>query len=117
MDDFLLLIHGLMKVALVIGVLVLVATAPSPAIAFGLQEEPSASADSSSAARIEAAGWEADERRSSSRCIPYVDDDDWMESSSYDHGMNLDGTPMNGDLDLNGNSFGDCGGPFDWGDT
>jgi hypothetical protein len=44
------------------------------------------------------------------------DDDRWLESDDTPS-MNLDGTPMAGDLDLNGNVYGDCGGAFDGWDS
>lgn len=40
------------------------------------------------------------------------DDDHWLESDDQPS-VNLDGTPMCGDLDLNGNVYGDCGSAFD----
>ena len=46
----------------------------------------------------------------------HADDDRWLESDDTPS-MNLDGTPMAGDLDLNGNVYGDCGGAFDGWDS
>lgn len=100
MEDLPLLADGLMKVALLVGIMVLVATAPSAR---------SASPN----------GWREanpDERRhhfcddSDFDCRRLDDDDDdlgtsWMRTS-VGPAVNVDGTPMSGDLDINGNPFG-----------
>lgn len=108
MNDALLFIHGIMKLTLVLGVMVLVATAPSQASTReqGLQTGlvPAATSDHD------------DEPSWGRRMLRAGDDDRWLESDDTPS-MNLDGTPMAGDLDLNGNVYGDCGGAFDGWDS
>jgi len=115
MDDLLPLIHRLMKVAPLIGVMTLVATAPSPAVAASHQEQSSIRAGAVDPELMKAVACNADERRSSGRRTLYADDDNWIESDGSSPCMNLDGTPMNGDLGQHGNSVGDCGGSLGWG--
>jgi hypothetical protein len=107
MGDALLFIHGIMKLTLLLGVMVLVATAPSQASTrgHGLQTglAPAATCDHD------------DEPRWGHRML-HAEDDHWLEFDDTPS-MNLDGTPMAGDLDLNGNVYGDCGGAFDGWDS
>lgn len=107
MDDALLFIHWLMKLALVLGVMVLVATAPSQASTRGRGLQ---------IGLVPAATCGHDDEPSWSRRMLHADDDRWRESDDTPS-MNLDGTPMAGDLDLNGNVYGDCGGAFDGWDS
>lgn len=108
MDDVLLCIYSLMKIALVAGVMVLVATAPSRASATGQERQT---------------GWvqaavcdQEDDEPSRSRRMLDVDDDRWLEADDASPSMNLDGTPMCGDLDTNGNFYGDCSTSSMWDD-
>lgn len=100
MDDALLFIHGLMKLALVVGIMVLVATAPSRASATDQERRTG---------WVQAAVCDQDDEPSRSRRMLDVDDDRWLEADDASPSMNLDGTPMAGDLDTNGNFYGDCG--------
>ncbi len=104
MNDVLLFLDGIMKIALVVAVMILVATAPSrtDATAHGLLAVAAQAADH---AQDDEPGW-------SRRMLHAQDDDDWLESDDQPS-ANLDGTPMLGDLDMNGNVFGDCGGALD----
>jgi hypothetical protein len=99
MHDTLLLLHGVMKVMLVIGVMVLVATAPSRASASShqIQTGPAHSV----------ALHEDDSPTWGRRMLHATDDDRWLEPDDQPF-TNLDGTPMAGDIDLDGNFFGDC---------
>ena len=140
MDELLFLLHGLMKVALCAGVLVLVATAPSLSAA-------SAHTDQAPVDSLPLQGWtglhitddlalpwatgfhsdnaghasplgmdhdsvlEVDQyefddcsRGASSRL--FGTDDSGIEWAEDQPLINTDGTPMNGDLDLQGNAFG-----------
>lgn len=102
MDDVLFLLHGLMKVMLIAGVMVLVATTPSRA------GTPSHEMQTGLA---QTSDHDQDDKPSWGRRMLHVDDDDrWLQSDDH---MNLDGTPMCGDLDLNGNFYGDSGSAFD----
>lgn len=133
MDDLLLLIDGLMKVALVVGIMVLVATAPSRAVTAADQglSGPlfTGLVGASSAAH----------RNGGSMTDSFADDDDlvdrsalehpvfsdmetvdhepdhWrydsnhvsmMEFDLFEHSTNIDGTPMAGCCDINGNAYG-----------
>lgn len=110
MGDLLLLMHGLMKLALVIGLIVLVATAPSVEAATGDQSSGLRSErgvangatqtemdhDAPSRARTRLDGWT-----------------NWVDSEDSSPFFNLDGTPMNGDFDIHGHAYGDCGCDFD----
>ncbi len=107
MDDVLLFIHGLMKIALVAGVMVLVATAPSRASATAQEREPG---------WVQAAMCDQDDEPSRSRRMLDVDDDRWLEGDDASPSMNLDGTPMAGDLDICGNFYGDCSTSSMWDD-
>ena len=138
MDDFLLLIDGLMKVALVVGVMVLVATAPSEAsaaadghwhegalfagmvgasaahhddggsIRYAFEDddnfaEPSAlnqtNGMSAVAHQHEADHWRHDSEHESHRST-------LIEFEPFEHSFNIDGTPMVGCCDINGNAYG-----------
>ena len=111
MDDLLVLVHGLMKLALVVGVMVLVAAAPAATAAAERRPGPSLTHGIAVAATAGAAAYDDDALgRERSRLD---DGDDWMDSDDSSPSMNLDGTPMNGDLDLNGHFYGDCGCDFD----
>lgn len=99
MSDLLLLIHGLMKIALVMGLMVLVATAPSQAHATSQGQQTVAP---------HAIEHEEDDEPSWGRRVIH-DDDRWLEADEGSPCMNLDGTPMAGDLDIDGNFYGDCG--------
>ena len=133
MDDLLLLIDGLMKVALVVGIMVLVATAPSRAVTAAGQGLSGSLftglVGASSAAH----------RNGGSMTDSFADDDDlvdrsalehpvfsdtetvdhepdhWrydsnhvsmMEFDLFEHSTNIDGTPMAGCCDINGNAYG-----------
>lgn len=110
MGDLLLLVHGLMKLALVIGLIVLVGTAPSVGAATGDQSSGFTSErdiangdkkmeidhDAPSQARTRLDGWT-----------------NWADSEDSSPAFNLDGTPMNGDFDIHGHAYGDCGCDFD----
>lgn len=145
MDDPLLLIHGLMKIALLIGIMVLVATAPSGALAagHGLQGSLLAGVVGTSAGQLDDSG---------SRSYAFDDDpfagrsaleqtsliagtrdheadygrhdgeyeshgSSLMETDPFDHSFNTDGTPMCGDFDIHGNAYGvtDCHFDDSWG--
>jgi hypothetical protein len=111
MDDLLVLVHGLMKLALVVGVMVLVATAPSAATTSG--KGSGNSLVQSTSAHVSAQVVD-DHDEPYGRTRSRLDDSGtWMDSDDSSPSMNLDGTPMNGDLDLNGHVFGDCGCDFD----
>lgn len=107
MDDLLVLVHGLMKLALVVGVMVLVATAPS-ATAAAERRSDLTSAHVVAVAATEGAAAYDDEALGRGRSR-LDDGGSWMDSDDSSPSMNLDGTPMNGDLDLNGHFYGDCG--------
>lgn len=145
MGDLLFLLYSLMKVGLVVGVMVLVATAPLAATA-------------SSTARGQGASWFTDAVGTPSRhhiddrSLGYVfaeddtvaaqqglhqfdligaaprDDepDHWRNGSEYEspaspgmepdlfeHSINVDGTPMCGAIDINGNVYGITESHFD----
>lgn len=131
MVDLLLLIHGLMKVALVVGVMLLVATAPTSAAVADrtVDHPPSAQSISSSLAggmsddtgavhlpafdqawHLEAGRAEPDQDhwRNESARVSATDDDHFPR-----HTMNVDGTPMFGNIDINGNSWGITESHFD----
>lgn len=107
MDDALLFIHGLMKIALVAGVMALVATAPSRASAAGQERQTG---------WVQAAACDQDDEPSRSRRMLDVADDRWWEADDASPSMNLDGTPMAGDLDIRGNFYGDCSTSSMWDD-
>lgn len=100
MDDVLLLVDGLMKVALLVGIMVLVATAPSAKSA-----SPNGWPEPNPEVRRRQCCDDIDFNRG-----PLDDDDDDLETSwmrgSVGPAVNVDGTPMSGDLDINGNPFG-----------
>lgn len=106
MDEVVLLLHGLMKLVLVAVIMVLVATAPSRASTPNrdLQVGPGSGAD------------EDDTPESGRRRLSADEDSRWMDGDDHSPVMNLDGTPMSGDLDIAGNFFGDCGQPSIWDD-
>jgi hypothetical protein len=116
MDDLLLVFHGLMKLMLVVGVMVLVATAPQSAVASGVHAAGmSAQAQAGGTRRLSDhttfdaddpldgatdSGWE--ERRVSKDSI-------WSTTSDrdpFEQDFNIDGTPMCGAVDINGNAWG-----------
>lgn len=105
MDDVLLFTHGLMKLALVLSVMVLVATAPSQASTRG-------HALQTSLVLVAACDDDDDDKPSWSRRMRHEDDDRWLDFDDAPS-INLDGTPMVGDLDLNGHAYGDSGSAFD----
>ena len=107
MDDALLFIHGVMKLALVLGVMVLVATAPSQAheAVHGQQ-----------AVAAQATEHDQDDEPSWGRRMLHAHDDRWLEADDASPSMNLDGTPMAGDLDICGNFYGDCSTSTMWDD-
>lgn len=107
------LVHGLMKLALVVGLMVLVATAPTTIAA---AERRSGLSSPHGVAVAATAGAAVYDDESLGRGRSRLDDGgNWMDSDDSSPSMNLDGTPMNGDLDLNGNFYGDCGCDFhDW---
>ncbi len=98
-----------MKVMLVAGLIMLVATSPSRAFT------PSHAVQ----AGLEAvAGHDQDDEPSWGRRMLHTSIEDHWPASDDQPSMNLDGTPMAGDLDLNGNFFGDIGSAFDgWDDS
>jgi hypothetical protein len=104
MDDVLLLLHGLMKLTLVAGVMVLVATAPS------LADTPGRALEVGEA---QTTSHHQDDKHSWGHRMLHADDDRWLDFDDTSPSMNLDGTPMCGDLDLNGNFYGESGSAFD----
>jgi hypothetical protein len=115
MSELLLLLDGLMKAALVVCLMVLVATAPS-----------NASARSTAQRYAEEGGLrQPDTEATSSEEEP----DRWRagyayeslasheeERDPFEHTTNIDGTPMCGDVDINGNVYGITESLFDaWG--
>ena len=133
MDDLLLLIHGLMKIALLTGIMVLVATAPSRAAAaagHGLPGSLFTGLVGASAAVHRNSGsmttsFDADDDlvdRSALEPTVFIDTesvdhepDHWrydsnhvpmMEFDLFEHSTNIDGTPMAGCCDINGNAYG-----------
>jgi len=107
MGDVLVLIHGLMKIALVAVVMVLVATAPSRASATGHERQTS---------WVQAVMCDQDDEPSRSRRMLDAGDDRWLKAEDASPIMNVDGTPMAGDLDIRGNFYGDCGASSMWDD-
>lgn len=103
----LLLIHGLVKIALVMGVMVLVATAPSQASTSGHELQ---------AGLVPAATCDQDDKPSWGHRMLHADDDSWLASEDTSPSMNLDGTTMAGDLDICGNFYGDCSTSSMWDD-
>ena len=114
MDDLLVLVHGLMKLALVVGVMVLVATAPAATAAAKGRSGLSSHHGVAVAATAGAAAY--DDEALGRRRSRLDDGCNWMDSDDSSPSMNLDGTPMNGDLDLNGHFYGDCGTSSMWDD-
>lgn len=111
MNDLLFTIHGLMKVGLVISVLVLVSTWPGRA---------SAAAAVIQQCGLLFAGLAA--VATGAMRLPITDEPDTdsqsAEPSDLDSEVskplfNIDGTPMFGDIDANGNPYGLVGSPFD----
>ena len=86
MIDLLPVIDSLMKLALVIGAMVWIATAPS----------------GTSATAVQAGAWSANE---TDEWSPAFSDDD-SSDHDFEHTVNIDGTPMLGDTDIYGNAFG-----------
>lgn len=106
MTDVLLFLDGLMKIALVVGVMILVATAPSQA---------HATSHGQNAAAAHATQHDQDDEPSWGRRMLH-DGDHWLDADDASPCMNLDGTPMAGDLDTSGNFYGDCGTSSMWDD-
>lgn len=104
MTDVLLFLDGVMKIALVVGVMILVATAPSQA---------HATSHGQRAAAAHATQDDEEDKPSRSRRMLDADDDRWLEDDDASPSMNLDGAPMAGDLDIHGNFLGDCGSACD----
>jgi hypothetical protein len=52
----------------------------------------------------------------SGRASAHADDDRWLEAYDASPSMNLDGTPMAGDLDICGNLYRDCSTSSMWDD-
>ena len=104
MEDALLFIHGLMKLALVLGVIVLVATAPA------LADTPGREVASG---RAQTSVCDQDDRPSWGRRMLLADDDLWSDAEDTTSSFNVDGTPMAGDIDLNGNLYGCCSSGLD----
>lgn len=86
MVDLLPFIDSLMKLALIVSVMVWIATPPSGT---------ASTADQASA-------WSGDEI---ARWSPAFGDDD-SSDHDFEHTVNIDGTPMVGDTDIYGNAFG-----------
>lgn len=93
MIDALLLIHGLMKIALFIGVMVLVATAPSLADAAG--HGPQTAMQFAELGSDDEPSWPR-------RMLNDHGNDQWMEPDRFEPMVNIDGTMMLGDFDVNG---------------
>jgi hypothetical protein len=91
MDDLLLLIHGLMKIALLTGIMVLVATAPSRAAAAAGHGLPGSLFTGLVGASA------AVHRNSGSMTDSFADSEP---------AFNIDGTVMLGAFDMNGNAYG-----------
>lgn len=104
MSDALLFLDGILKLALVVGVMVLVATAPSLSHPAGHGQQ---------AVAAQATEHDQDDKRSWGHRMLLADDDRWPEPDDTSPSMNLDGTPMCGDIDLDGNFYGDSGSAFD----
>lgn len=118
MNDVLLLIHGLMKICLVISVLVLVVTWPGRSSAAGAVIHQGG---------LLFAGLVG--ATTGSMTLPVTDEsgaapplqepmsatqEDYCDSDSEVKPLfNIDGTPMFGDFDANGNPYGLTGSPFD----
>jgi hypothetical protein len=107
MDDLFLLIHSLMKLGLVVSILVLIATAPSTAAATAYLSRasspdnvttPSPAFDDDDDDRLDGASHENFDFESTSS----------MTIETIHPMVNIDGTPMVGDsdIDINGNPFG-----------
>lgn len=110
--DFLLFLHGAMKIALVVGLIVLVATAQSPAVAAAQDRHPYGAVHNPDSVGVEHDDSDDDQWPGHRRTRD--DEDDWPGSDDVSPAMNLDGTPMAGELDINGNFFGDCGSSTLW---
>ena len=87
MGDLLPLIDSLMKLALVVGVMVWIATAPAGAA--------TAVVNALAGSPQEVNTWSS----------AFSDDDD-SSDHFFEHAVNIDGTPMCGDTDIHGNVFG-----------
>ena len=85
MSDLFSLINSLLNLALVGGAMWLIATAPAGFAATVFQALAGSADDVT-------------------RWSPSFTNDD--DSSDYEHTVNIDGTPMCGDVDINGNVFG-----------
>ena len=102
MDDWLALVHTLMKLGVVVALMVLVATAPTAAA-----RTPKATGvlPSDAAATCPATNIDDDISPHLSRSSRLSNADDGPPNS-WDDGFNIDGTLMNGDFDIYGNPFG-----------
>ena len=98
MDELLLFLHGLMKLALVVGLMVLVATAPSAS--------PAPHARRLSSGYNERRGQRFDDEDDFGRRRSSADLASSWAQSNFEPYVNVDGTPMCGDVDTNGNAFG-----------
>ena len=98
MDDLLLLFHGLMKLALVVGLMVLVATAPS--------SKPATLARRLSSGHNDGRGQRFNDEDDFGRHRSGADLETNWAQSDFEPYVNVDGTPMCGDVDINGNAFG-----------
>lgn len=88
MGDLFSLIDSLLNIALVVGVMLLVATEPAGAVTAVLQALAASSDD--------VTGWSP----------AFSNNDDSSDHDFSEHAVNIDGTPMCGDIDIHGNVFG-----------
>lgn len=86
MGDLLLLLDGLMKVALAVSAMVWVATLPSPATPASQRDDDSGPWGTGTGS-VTSGSFEE-------------------EPDQFEYSTNIDGTPMCGDVDTNGNVFG-----------
>ena len=98
MDELLLFLHGLMKLALVVGLMVLVATAPSA--------KRAPHARRLSPGHNERRGQRFDDEDDFGRRRSSADLESSWAQSDFEPYVNVDGTPMCSDVDINGNAFG-----------
>ena len=98
MDDLLLLFRGLMKLELVVGLMVLVATAPS--------SKPATVARRLSSGHNDGRGQRSNDEDDFGRRRSGADLETSWAQSDFEPYVNVDGTPMCGDVDINGNAFG-----------
>ena len=98
MDELLLFLHGLMKLALVVGLMVLVAAAPSA--------KPAPHARRLSSGHNERRGQRSGDEDDFGRRRSSADLESSWAQSDFEPYVNVDGTPMCSDVDINGNAFG-----------